>query len=205
MTDVQDTPVAHKYKVCQKCKEEKPVAEFRSSGYCKQCNKEYFHSYYILNRQKYLDRARKYHIDNIEKDRKNSIDWQKNNPDKFKANQKKYRKSHLEQRRIYNNEWRNKNKEKALIHVHNRRARKLGNGGCSYTVDDVKNILIFQKQKCAICRISIKSSYHIDHIIPLSKGGSNAKENIQLLCPSCNLSKSACDPIEFMQSIGMLL
>lgn len=204
MTDIKDTLVAPKYKVCPRCKKEKSIAEF-CKGYCKQCNKEYHQSRYILNRQKVLDRSKKYRIDNIEKCKKRSIDWQKNNPDKFRENQRKYRKSHLEQRRTYNNEWRNKNKEKAAIHIHNRRARKLGNGGSSYTKDDVKQLIVFQKQKCAICEILIKSNYHIDHIIPLSKGGSNAKENIQLLCPSCNLSKNARDPIEFMQSRGMLL
>jgi len=31
---------------------------------------------------------------------------------------------------------------------------------------------------------------HIDHIIPVSLGGSSKKENIQFLCAECNLKKS---------------
>ena len=42
--------------------------------------------------------------------------------------------------------------------------------------------------KCAICGSSKK--LEIDHIHPVSKGGSDDFENLQLLCKSCNISKS---------------
>ena len=42
-------------------------------------------------------------------------------------------------------------------------------------------------------------------IKPLARGGTNQRTNLQLLCPPCNLSKSAKDPIDFMQSRGFLL
>lgn len=204
MTDVQNTLVAPEYKVCSRCAKETLISEFRN-GYCKICSKEYRRYYYSINRDKILSKVSRYRIDNLESCKRRSIEWQKNNPDKLKENQRKYRKSHLEQRRAYNNEWRKNNPEKAAIHVHNRRSRKMGNGNSSYTKEDIKQFLILQKQKCAICNVSIKSGYHIDHIVPLSKGGNNTRYNIQLLCPLCNLSKNAFDPIEFMQSRGMLL
>ena len=34
-----------------------------------------------------------------------------------------------------------------------------------------------------------KKRYHVDHVIPLSKGGSDGRENIVISCPSCNMSK----------------
>jgi len=43
--------------------------------------------------------------------------------------------------------------------------------------------------KCVICSVQEKLEY--DHIIPFSKGGSNTVRNIQLLCESCNRTKSA--------------
>ena len=35
-----------------------------------------------------------------------------------------------------------------------------------------------------------------DHIVPWSKGGKTVYENLQMLCKSCNASKSNCTPIE---------
>ncbi len=42
--------------------------------------------------------------------------------------------------------------------------------------------------KCARCGSREKLEY--DHIVPISKGGSNTARNIELLCESCNRSKS---------------
>lgn len=96
------------------------------------------------------------------------------------------------------------NKEAYSAAWHRRRARIIGNGGI-HTKEDISNLLLSQKYKCAVCLASIKVKKHIDHIIPLSNGGTNDKSNIQLLCPPCNIRKKDKDPIEFMQSQGFLL
>ena len=44
--------------------------------------------------------------------------------------------------------------------------------------------------KCAICKAELtEKEPHIDHIIPLIKGGGNAESNLQALCWECNLKK----------------
>lgn len=55
--------------------------------------------------------------------------------------------------------------------------------------DDVK-LLVWTRDGGACIRCGVKESLHFDHIIPVSKGGGNLADNIQLLCETCNLKKS---------------
>ncbi|HET6248065.1 MAG TPA: HNH endonuclease [Tepidisphaeraceae bacterium] len=55
--------------------------------------------------------------------------------------------------------------------------------------------------RCCYCHLGQTgqaSAFHIDHIIPRSKGGRTAVENLALQCPNCSLHKSnktdAIDP-----------
>lgn len=53
-----------------------------------------------------------------------------------------------------------------------------------------RKILKAHDHKCAQCGRDLRQSgHHIDHIIPFSKGGLTAEDNLQALCPKCNLVK----------------
>lgn len=58
----------------------------------------------------------------------------------------------------------------------------------------IRNI-IYKKYDLTCCKCGHKNGegkdipLHIDHIIPISKGGTNTIENYQLLCNSCNSKK----------------
>lgn len=110
----------------------------------------------------------------------------------------------ISRRRENYRKWYEANKDHAKAKWHSRRARVKGNGG-AHTKEDIADIFNMQSGKCAICKKSIKRKKHIDHIVPISKGGTNDRKNIQLLCPTCNIRKKDSDPIEFMQSQGFLL
>ena len=62
-----------------------------------------------------------------------------------------------------------------------------------------------QRGKCAICGQSLGKQTHIDHNVPLALGGVNARSNLQLTHPGCNLAKRARDPFIHAQSLGRLL
>ena len=54
------------------------------------------------------------------------------------------------------------------------------------------DILKRDKFCCVICGRSEKDGVklHVDHIIPVSKGGKTVAENLRTLCDDCNLGKS---------------
>jgi len=54
--------------------------------------------------------------------------------------------------------------------------------------DDVK-LLVWTRDGGACEKCGSAVELHFDHIIPLSRGGGDDAENIQLLCRSCNLAK----------------
>lgn len=62
-----------------------------------------------------------------------------------------------------------------------------------------------QRMRCATCRSSLASGYHLDHIVPISKGGGHEPGNVQLLCPPCNMRKSDRMPHEWARMNGRLL
>lgn len=39
--------------------------------------------------------------------------------------------------------------------------------------------------------------YHVDHVVPISLGGSDGPENLVLTCPNCNHRKHAKHPMDF--------
>jgi 5-methylcytosine-specific restriction endonuclease McrA len=76
----------------------------------------------------------------------------------------------------------------------NQRSARLGADG-QITEQDWLEVLEMYGNVCASCGTS--DDIAIDHIIPLSRGGSNTKENIRPLCRACNVSKSNKMPDEW--------
>lgn len=97
--------------------------------------------------------------------------------------------------------YRAKNREKVKEWKLKRRGANLGR----LPYGTIPAIARAQKWKCAICRVPIKDGYHVDHIMPIARGGKHENRNLQLLCGPCNLRKSDRDPIHHMQSLGRLL
>lgn len=148
-----------------------------------------------------------------------SKEWYANNLQHAKATRSKYRATHKAERqlyvklhannfKVYNRDsykrhsykrmehaklWQQSNPEKRRITytlaLHRRRARKHAAPG-SHTSTDIDILYINQRGKCAYCGCDLNGKYHVDHIVPLSRGGTDYAENLALACPHCNMSKN---------------
>lgn len=103
-----------------------------------------------------------------------------------KAYRRKWRNDNLEKSRAYMREWKKNHRQSANVYTQNYRAL-LRNAPGSFTPQDWENLKKKFDNKCAIC--GEEKPLTIDHIIPISRGGTNWIENIQPLCGSCNYSK----------------
>ena len=81
---------------------------------------------------------------------------------------------------------------------HNRRAL-LANAPGTLTKKDIKKCLEDHQNKCYYCN----STEHltIDHLVPLSRGGSNTPDNIVPACKACNSRKGTLTAGEFFKRI----
>jgi 5-methylcytosine-specific restriction endonuclease McrA len=100
--------------------------------------------------------------------------------------------------------WQAENRDAVRVIVHRRRAREKNAEG-AHTAEDIKRIGDAQSWKCHWCKKPTRRCYHVDHIVPLAKGGSNWPSNLAIACPACNQRKHASDPIAFAQRLGLLL
>jgi 5-methylcytosine-specific restriction endonuclease McrA len=212
-------------KNCSKCKEDKSLSSFNNSqkvlnyAVCSPCLAAYAKQWNLKNKERNTAKQALYREKNREKRRDYNAQYRKDNKQKILLSRKEYsiknakRISEKSRRDYFNNrehhlertkEYQRKNPLMMKAVKHRRRARQAAADG-SFTSLDVKEIYKLQKWKCGYCKTSIKDGYHIDHIIPIVRGGTNFRSNIQLLCQRCNNQKCAKDPIDFAQTKGLLL
>lgn len=174
-------------KTCTSCNRMLPLSEYykQSPGYykprCKDCVRSY-------------DRIRQATI-------------YQNDPDKEKSRKRDEYNSSPQvraKRKASSKLWRGKNKEKFhgmlkkyyvnnklifKVNVHNRRARKAGNGG-SFTVQEWSDLKKLYNFTCLCCgKREPVIDLTPDHVLAISKGGTSNIDNIQPLCLLCNKTK----------------
>jgi len=192
---VEEFPRWEKYqwKICRVCltkknkeyyQKNRDAIQKRHQGYDR---KEYMREYYQRNKKKKQaygiwynstirgkqarrDYNREYYQDTKEKQRRKAKQWRKENPDKLRlqGQVKRARKVQAE----------------SELWTHEEIAAQ-GVGFCPYCG---KKIGLVYDSKIM----------HIDHKMPLCRGGSNLKENLEATCILCNLSKHTKTKEEFL-------
>lgn len=199
-------------KICSICKAKKPLSDFpkenrNKSGYradCKECRKNYSKNYFQKNADRLKNYMREYYQNNTQSALDKAKRWYEENKEKHAEHSRKYKKTHIELYRAscrratkkwmsahpeYRNQWRERNPNKGRQYNQTRRAKVKEVGG-EITAEEWKQLLDFYGHRCLCCkRTEDEVAIHIDHIVPISKGGRNVIENAQPLCKSCNSAK----------------
>lgn len=194
-------------KLCDKIKKKLPENKIKNNARVRERRKQNPSQFREYDKKKRLGYTPDQKLEVASKLKK----WRENNPDKVasyrpkKAIQKyskTYYEKHKELIKQKNSLYKKQNLDKCREWRHNRENKMLG-GNISSGI--IEKLYLLQKGKCACCKSKLGNKYHLDHIVPISKGGSNTDENVQLLRDICNMNKSAKDPIDYMQSKGYLL
>lgn len=107
-----------------------------------------------------------------------------------------------------NRQWRLANPYRAAALSAAKRARKRGAkiGDRHAYARTIQYMRTAARVRCYYCgRVTLPRGRHIDHIIPLARGGADAVGNICVACPRCNLSKRAKMPEEVTGQAELVL
>ena len=128
------------------------------------------------------------------------VEYRKRNEEKLKNNFRKYRLSNLEKTKQNFRNWASKNKHIINAKTSYRRAKiicgEIKLDKCQKSI--IKTIYDLSKRisKC------LSVNHHVDHIIPLTKGGLHIPSNLQVIPAVLNIRKSnKIIPQEYLNSI----
>lgn len=188
-------------KACTKCDEWKNLNNFYKGkrfkdGYENQCKKCRLKAMAISNEKRKEDRL-KYNKEYYKRTREKQLLYKQKNAEHYRKYKQKYYLANKEYYRKKEKEYRQTEQGKeARFNAELKRRSKKNN--VRFTPIQRKYILNRDKWKCQNCDCKVHDSSknwntpnkaHIDHILPISKGGDSEPSNLQTLCRTCNLSK----------------
>lgn len=185
---------------CTCCKVEYPTSRLyfspnktKNNGLgsrCKFCTREYARTHYDPEKEKARYKARS---------------------EERRVTEKRYRETHTKETHERGKRWYAANREKVNkrarenykakkeqyhARVRNRRAREHAING-THTDKDIAEQYKRQKGCCYYCGRKLGKRYHVDHVIPITRGGTNDPSNLVIACPYCNRSKANKLPHEW--------
>ena len=213
---------------CKKSKEIEQFGTRKDSldgrqGVCIECRTETNRIWRLKNKDRAKSNEKAYREANKEKIEAYRKEYYQNNKDKVNAQKKEYNKRKKDEIKAKRKKYREANKEiisaklKAYAQSeHGKLVRKncenkrrflkniTSDGSVPLNIkfplnSELESLMETQKYKCVYCKEELtQENSHLDHIVPLSKKGTHTIDNIQFLCPSCNLQKGSLSEDEFI-------
>ena len=176
------------------------------SLYCRICSRVKSNETYKKNLIVNRERKRLHAVKNSEAAKERSRAWYENNKQRTSENVKSYREQNSEWVKWYQKTWASANRDKrrssykkwgqsekgktSISSRNSRRKARLRGATGSHSANEWNELKQNCNYTCNMCNTKepdIKLTR--DHIITVSKGGSDSIENIQPLCGSCNSKK----------------
>lgn len=188
---------------CKICNIEKEDYKFykRSSGYvykvCDQCKATTLRDYYKNNKEKFnkdsSKHSKKYYQNHNTKIKLRNKNKRLADPIAAKKQDAIFYQNNVIARRAAVKKWKINNPERAQNHCRIRRARKK-----NAMVEFFNTEQVIEKYG-NVCFYCLNNDFeHLDHYIPLSKGGNHTLENVRPACQKCNNKKYNKLPAEFV-------
>jgi 5-methylcytosine-specific restriction endonuclease McrA len=156
------------------------------NGQCVSCLSAQSAAWYAANKQKVNDA---------------SLLWRAENPARARTANLQYNARRKEAHRNVIYSWRRSHPDKVRVYDANKRAMRRAAPG-KHSPADIERLRTRQNDQCANCDVRFEGKYHVDHIVALSRGGSNWPSNLQLLCAACNMRKAAKSPDQWAKENG---
>lgn len=190
-------------KACKTCGATKALSDFRRSGitrdgygaHCLSCSRAQTREYKAIAKQRdpmavraqeALD-ARRWRARNPELARARGLEagrkWRLADPARKNAATRAWYAANLDHARAI--------KRKSSLNRHSKKLLAF--------VEEIDPLVVFERDGgvCGICGGSVSrlERWHVDHVMPLSRGGQHAYDNVQLAHAHCNISKGARLPL----------
>jgi 5-methylcytosine-specific restriction endonuclease McrA len=173
-------------------------------NHCKSCVKTRARNYRLSHREQYaqyekaratlphrVEARRKYQEEQKEQISEYKKRWSEENYERVAAYKRAYYERYREEVIARSKEWAGDNLEKVKRFKANnrrkRRAAKTASGG-HFTVEEFDALCSVYGYACLGCGATDRV-LEADHVVPLTKGGSDEISNIQPLCGECNRRK----------------
>lgn len=168
-------------------------------------------AYRAAHREEISAREKAYNIAHKEEIAGYRLEYRATHKEHINARNAAYRASHREERATYQRQYYREHTADRIAYAarygatergraykavsfHRRRAAL---SGIPLTTDTILEVKAASMGICPYCCDQIIKG-HIDHIVPVSGGGTNARENLVYVCATCNISKGKKSLLEFI-------
>lgn len=145
------------------------------------------------NPERSAAKGRSWREANLARERENGRRWREQNAERKREADRRHYEANAERIKAQAAAWYAANTDRAKVYSDRRRARKR-----DALVHDVPDAMVWEFNPagpgcCNYCRKPLefddRKSWHIDHVVPLSRGGLHEIGNLVVACAHCNLSK----------------